>query len=46
MKYFFEDWMFVAGTSSKCYSPNDNNTLSTRDKQGVTWAYPATCPVS
>jgi hypothetical protein len=43
MKYFFEDFFFVQGTGSRCYSPRDNAVLSALDAQGVKWAYPTPC---
>jgi len=40
MKYSFDGWMFVSGTSSHCYSTTDNNQLSPRDIEAVRRAYP------
>jgi hypothetical protein len=40
MKYFFEEWMFVLGAASHCYSPGENGSLSPKDIEGVGKAYP------
>ena len=40
MKYFFPDWMFVAGTNSACYTGAENLVLSDGDKQGAAKVYP------
>ena len=40
MKYFFPDWMFVAGTNSQCYTGAENLALSDGDKQGAAKVYP------
>lgn len=40
MKYFFESWMFVSGTSSPCYTSSENQTLSQGDKTGAAKVYP------
>lgn len=40
MKYFFEDWMFVNGQQSRCFSAGENNTLSPNDKLGIWEEYP------
>jgi hypothetical protein len=39
MHYSLDPWMFQAGTSSKCYVP-EQFALSALDKQGVSSAYP------
>lgn len=40
MKYFFRDWMFVAGMNSPCYTGGENLVLSDGDKQGAAKVYP------
>jgi hypothetical protein len=40
MKYFFPEWMFIAGASSSCFSSEENLTLSAGDKQGAAKLYP------
>jgi hypothetical protein len=40
MKYYYDDWMFVAGKNSVCYSPNVNYDLSAEDKQLIAAYYP------
>jgi hypothetical protein len=40
MKYFFPDWMFVAGMKSSCYTGEENLVLSDGDKQGAAKVYP------
>ena len=40
MKYFFPDWMFVAGRNSHCYTGAENLVLSNGDKQGAAKTYP------
>ena len=40
MKYYYDDWMFVAGKNSVCYSPNVNCDLSAKDKQLIAAYYP------
>jgi hypothetical protein len=40
MKYFFEDYMFVAGRNSPCFTDTENVVLSALDKQGAARVYP------
>jgi len=40
MKYFFPEWMFIAGASSACFSSDENLALSVGDKQGAAKLYP------
>ncbi|MHC2282122.1 hypothetical protein ACVME8_008765 [Bradyrhizobium diazoefficiens] len=40
MKYFFREWMFVAGTNSPCYTGGENLVLSDEDKRGAAKVYP------
>jgi hypothetical protein len=41
MKYYFLEWMFVTGTASHCYSPQ-NLDISAGDQQGAASVYPKT----
>jgi hypothetical protein len=41
MKYFFDDWLFVAGKKSHCYRPHDATRLSPEDKLRIAAFYPA-----
>ncbi|APW61716.1 hypothetical protein [Paludisphaera borealis] len=40
MKYFFEDYMFISGTASPCYTDSENVVISTLDKIGAARVYP------
>ena len=40
MKYFFQDWMFVSGMNSPCYTGAENLVISNGDKQGAAKVYP------
>jgi hypothetical protein len=40
MKYYFEDWMFVKGKDSPCFTPGENLLLSDGDQQGAGKVYP------
>lgn len=40
MKYFFEDWMFVRGCASPCFSAGVNMVLSDGDKESIGEEYP------
>src|SRR5262249_50968203 len=41
MKYYYEEWMFVSGKSSPCYSvPGGNSELSAEDKKRIAAYYP------
>lgn len=40
MKYFFEDFMFVSGKSSDCYTDSENLVPSDQDKVGAAKVYP------
>ena len=41
MKYYFDEWMFVAGTTSVCFTGSENLALSALDKEGATKLYPS-----
>lgn len=40
MKYFFEDYMFVSGKDSPCYTDGENVVISDLDKAGAARFYP------
>jgi hypothetical protein len=40
MKYYYDDWMFLSGKNSPCYSPGENYDLSTEDKKRIALSYP------
>ena len=40
MKYYYDDWMFLSGKSSPCYSPGENYDLSADDKKRIALYYP------
>jgi hypothetical protein len=40
MKYYYDDWMFVSGKNSQCYSPGVNFDLSAEDKKLIAAYYP------
>jgi hypothetical protein len=40
MKYYYDDWMFVSGKNSACYSQNINFDLSAEDKKLIAAYYP------
>jgi hypothetical protein len=40
MKYYYDDWMFVSGKNSVCYSQNINYDLSAEDKKLIATYYP------
>jgi hypothetical protein len=40
MKYFFQDWMFVSGKNSHCYTGAENLVISNGDKEGAEKVYP------
>jgi hypothetical protein len=41
MKYYYDDWMFVSGNKSPCYSPGVNYELSDEDKKRIAAYYPS-----
>ena len=40
MKYYYDDWMFVSGKNSPCYSPGENYELSAEDEKRIAMYYP------
>jgi hypothetical protein len=40
MKYYYEDWMFVSGKNSPCYSPGTNYDFSAEDERRIAMYYP------
>jgi hypothetical protein len=40
MKYHFDDWMYVSGKNSPCYSPGENYELSAEDEKRIAMYYP------
>lgn len=44
MKYFFDDWMFVNGRGSECFTDTENMQLSEDDARGAELKYPFSLP--
>jgi hypothetical protein len=44
MKYFFEAWMFVGGSTSHCFTSAENILLSANDKLAMRSVYPLAAP--
>jgi hypothetical protein len=40
MKYYYEDWMFLSGKNSLCYSPGTNYDFSAEDEKRIAIYYP------
>jgi hypothetical protein len=46
MKYYYDDWLFVSGKNSPCYSPGTNYDFSAEDEKRIAMYYPKDSTVS
>src|SRR5262245_1308160 len=46
MKYYFDEWLYIKGKDSACYTSIENNVLSEEDKRRIVRFYPGDAVVA